>query len=245
MELTAPRAILLDLDDTILAFESLKEKCWSNVSETYSSSLGGVPPADFVQTVLKHSEWFWSDAARGREWRQDLSAARLKILAMAMKELGIYDEASCKNIASSYSKLRTEMIEPIPGAIDTLVTLKDKGIKTALITNGSSKSQRQKLERFDLEKHFDEILIEGEQGYGKPDERIYRKALSILEVEAGEAWMVGDNIVWDVLAPQKIGIRGVWVDYRKQGFRSRNGNRPFLSVHALPEIIGQLDQAKV
>ncbi len=245
MELTAPRAILLDLDDTILAFEALKEKCWNNVAVTYTSSLGGVPPADFVRTVLKHSEWFWSDAARGREWRQDLSAARLKILAMAMKGLGIFNEAACESIASTYSKMRTEMIEPIPGAIDTLVTLKGKGMRTALITNGSSESQRQKIERFGLEKHFDEILIEGEQGYGKPDERIYRKALSSLGVEAEESWMVGDNIVWDVLAPQKLGVRGVWVDYRKQGFRSRNGNRPFLSIHTLPEIIGHLDRAKI
>ena len=245
MELTTPKAILLDLDDTILAFESLKEKCWNDVAKIYISSLGGVPPDDFVQTVMKHSEWFWSDAARGREWRQDLSAARLKILARAMEELGIFDEVVSEKIASSYSKLRTEMIEPIPGAIDTLVTLKGKGIKTALITNGSSESQRQKIERFDLEKYFDEILIEGEQGYGKPDERIYRKALSSLRVEAEESWMVGDNIVWDVLAPQKIGVRGVWVDYRNQGFRSRNGNRPFLSIHNLPEIIGHLDRAKI
>ena len=49
-------------------------------------------------------------------------------------------------------------------------------------------------------------------GVGKPEEVVYRYALSKLRVKAEEAWMVGDNLEWDVLAPQRLGLRGVWVD---------------------------------
>ncbi len=241
MKLSSPRAILLDLDDTILAFESIKEKCWNIVAVDYSAQLGGIPPGEFVSTVMKCSEWFWSDAERGRAWRQDLGAARVEILGMAMGELGIYNEDTCRQIAGYYSRLRTEKIELIPGALDTVMAFRKSGIKTALITNGSSESQRQKIDRFGLGEHFDQILIEGENDFGKPDERIYRKALNGLGIEAEDAWMIGDNIVWDVLAPQKLGIKGIWVDYRNQGFKSRNGRRPFLRINSLPEILVHMD----
>lgn len=241
MKLATPKAILLDLDDTILAFESLKEECWSITADRYSSMLGGIAPGDFVSAVLKLSDWFWSDAERGKAWRQDIGAARIEILGMAMRELGIYREEACREIGDFYSNLRTEKIEPVPGAIDTVKKFRDNGIRTALITNGSSETQRQKIERFGLGEHFDQILIEGENGFGKPDERIYLKALHGLGIEAGDSWMIGDNIVWDVLAPQKLGIRGIWVDYRKQGFRSRNGRRPYFSIGSLPEILAHMD----
>ena len=40
---------------------------------------------------------------------------------------------------------------------------------------------------------------------------MYRLALEELDVEPHEAWMVGDSLEWDVEAPQKIGIKGIWV----------------------------------
>jgi hypothetical protein len=50
-----------------------------------------------------------------------------------------------------------------------------------LLTNGGSKGQRLKIDRFDLAPLFDAILIEGEVGFGKPDPRIYTKALEALD----------------------------------------------------------------
>jgi putative hydrolase of the HAD superfamily len=30
-------------------------------------------------------------------------------------------------------------------------------------------------------------------------------------VTAADAWMVGDNIEWDVAAPMRLGMRGIWI----------------------------------
>ena len=70
----------------------------------------------------------------------------------------------------------------------------EQGCRLALLTNGGSKGQRLKIDRFNLAMLFDVILIEGEVGFGKPDPRIYTKALAALDVPASEAWMIGDNL---------------------------------------------------
>lgn len=240
MKFISPKAIFLDLDDTILTFESIKIKCWSMVAEVFSNSLGNASPKDFVSNISKNSDRFWSDEGRNNKWRQNLKGARVEIVTITMKELGIYDENVCKKIAESYSKLRTDSITPIPGAIEAVKFLKNKGIKTALITNGSSKSQREKINRFGLERLFNSILIEGEIGFGKPDKRIYVKGLYELGVTPEETWMIGDNIIWDVTAPQKLGIKGIYVDYKGNGEIDVLSDKPFLTISSLYDIVSYL-----
>ncbi|WP_407655200.1 HAD hydrolase-like protein [Alicyclobacillus dauci] len=61
---------------------------------------------------------------------------------------------------------RTEAVYPIPGAIETVVEKRASGVKLALITNGATVPQREKIERFGLGERFDCVLIGGECGYG-------------------------------------------------------------------------------
>ncbi len=89
--------------------------------------------------------------------------------------------------------------------------LRDSGVKLALITSGDGTFQRRKIDGCELASFFHCILIEGEFGIGKPDERVYLHALDQLAVRPEETWMVGDSLEWDVAAPQRLGITGIWV----------------------------------
>lgn len=83
-----------------------------------------------------------------------------------------------RELADSYTALREEReetIAPFPGAIETLHRFRDKGVRPGL-TNGRAETQRAKVDRFGLDSLFDFVLIEGEFGVGKPDERVYLKA---------------------------------------------------------------------
>ena len=112
-------------------------------------------------------------------------------------------------MANAYALEREGTIQPFPGAIEALRHLRSQGVRLALITSGNAGVQRQKIDRFGLAPLFDCILIEGEIGVGKPDERVYLHALDQLQVKPEEAWMVGDNLEWDVAAPQRLGILGI------------------------------------
>ena len=54
------------------------------------------------------------------------------------------------------------------------------------------------------------ILLEGEAGVGKPEPEAYLRALDALQSRPNETWMVGDNLEWEVAAPQKLGIFAIW-----------------------------------
>src|SRR5215472_690229 len=79
-------------------------------------------------------------------------------------------------LADAYNALHDEELSLFPDAHETLDRLKELGIKLALITNGAAEPQRAKVVRFALEHRFDHIQIEGEHGFGKPEERAYKHA---------------------------------------------------------------------
>jgi putative hydrolase of the HAD superfamily len=131
--------------------------------------------------------------------------------------LGTPDGDLGSTIGNRYRDIREEGQELLPGALETLETLKTLDVRLALLTNGSAESQRGKVLRFGLEPFFDYLCIEGEFGCGKPDERVYQGALTALAAEPRDTWMVGDNLEWDVAAPMRLGITGIWFDRHAAG----------------------------
>ena len=69
------------------------------------------------------------------------------------------------------------------------------GVRLALITNGAAAPQRAKVVRFDLTHRFHHIQIEGEHGFGKPEERAYRHALQTLGVAPEDTWSQASSIL--------------------------------------------------
>lgn len=238
MKAEKPRAMMLDLDDTIVAFATLHGECWDRVIEEFATETGGVEKERLSARIQDESRKYWADPERARVSRQSMEEARRKIVREAFATLNLHGEELAYRIADRYSFVREEAIHPFPGAIDTIRRLRDNDIRLALVTNGSSASQRKKIERFGLSQLFDHILIEGELGFGKPDERIYLKALAALGTEANETWMLGDNPLWDVMGPQKLGIRGIWVNSRNSD--EKPYPEPFLTLRSLREIMDYL-----
>jgi HAD superfamily hydrolase (TIGR01549 family) len=96
-------------------------------------------------------------------------------------------------LADAYNALHDEELSLFPDAHETLDRLKELGVKLALITNGATEPQRAKVIRFALEHRFDHIQIEGEHGFGKPEERAYNHVMVSLGVRPHETWVVGDK----------------------------------------------------
>jgi putative hydrolase of the HAD superfamily len=231
-----PRAVLLDLDDTILDDSGHAARCWEEACTVHASKLDGLDPAKLVEAVHRVRTWYWSDAERHRVGRLDLLAAYREVVRMACEEVGLARSGAADEIAAHYRTRRDDEIRPFPDAVETVRWLRDGGCRLALLTNGAAGAQRSKIERFGLEHLFDTILIEGELGFGKPDPRVYERALADLDVEPRDAWMVGDNPEWDVAAPQRQGIFGIWVDRWERGVLSDASIVPDRVIRRLREL---------
>lgn len=232
-----PKAVLLDLDDTILAFDSVADMSWRIVLAKHEDRFVTSGLDTVFRSMKSSARLFWSDPVRHRAGRLDLTSARQVIISEALHNVGVTDDELTKCIAAEYDRVRTDAIHPILGAVETVEEMRENRVKLALITNGAATSQREKLNRFGLARLFDCILIEGEFGCGKPDERVYIKALSDLHVSAADAWMVGDNWEWEVATPQRLGMKGVWVNPQNAEIPNNGRVQPFRVVNSLAELM--------
>ena len=231
-----PRAILIDLDDTLLDDSSNVDACWTDVLAAAESRLSGVDLRRLRAAIDKQNSWFWSDPKRHRIGRLDLRRNTRAILEQVFAKLGIDDADLAREIAETYRDLRDERSTLFPGATDALGRLRAEGVRLGMMTNGAAAAQRAKIERFGLAAYFDHIVIEGEFGAGKPDRRVFDALLSALGAAPEDTWAVGDNLDFDVLAPMQLGLHGIWVDRRNAGLDGRPV-RAHRIVSAFTEIV--------
>jgi putative hydrolase of the HAD superfamily len=208
-----PRAILFDLDETIIDFGGNIDEAWREACEDAADRVRTLDAGVLYDEISATRDWFWADEDRHRKWRQDMRAASAEIARLALAGLGHEaDPQLARQIADHYRDLRDASYALYPGAVETLIRKRAEGCQLAMVTNGSSAAQREKIERFDLARHFEHIQIEGEHDYGKPDPRAYADTLQALGVAPAEAWFVGDHLEWDVIAPKRLGMFAVWVN---------------------------------
>jgi len=237
-----PRAILFDLDDTILQAHDRADAAWLVVCEELAAELQPLSPVQVAEAAGAFARHFWADADRHRRGRLQLAATRREIVmgsfaALAQAGHTVPSIEVARHLADRYSAYRDEHTRLFPDAHQVVDTLKGLGLLLALVTNGAGDAQRAKIERFDLARRFDHIQIEGEQGFGKPDERAYTHAMRSLGVEAREAWIVGDNLEWEVAAPQRLGIYAIWRDTTGKGLPLETTVRPDRIIRSLSELL--------
>ena len=235
MPLPKPKAILLDLDDTIIDLTTATENVWRVIGEQFAPQ-AGLSASAFAAAIAHTRAWFWEDAERHRKWRMKINEARGEIVRLALQHANVDAPQVPIAVSQMGESLLHEGLQPFPGAIETLRHFRAQGIPLALLTNGASAPQRRKIAQFKLEPFFDCILIEGEFGVGKPDERVYKHALQQLNVQPHEAWMVGDRLEWEVAAPQRVGLAGIWVDFKRSGLPANSPIQPNHIVQNIAEL---------
>jgi putative hydrolase of the HAD superfamily len=237
-----PRAILFDMDDTILVAFGPAQSQWRRVIASFADRLGPLAAEAIVAAIQESSRELWADPARHKHWRHRIGEARRRIVADAFAGLAACGQrvparSVCDALADAYNALHDAELELFPDAHETLDRLREHGVRLALVTNGAGEPQRAKVTRFALEARFDHIQIEGEHGFGKPEDRAYTHAMQMLGVGPADTWMVGDNLEWEIEAPQRLGIYAIWHDGYAAGLPPGCPTRPDRIILSLPELL--------
>ena len=156
------------MDDTILRYTITLESAWKEACEISAKDTKSFTAEELLHHINIAREWYWSDPDRHRIGRLNLLKARTSFITMALKKLG------CEIIDGT--------LDFFPDVEDTLQQLVIKDVKLALLTNGAGAAQQEKISRFRLNRYFNVRLIEGELGFGKPDQRFFKMALSKLKI---------------------------------------------------------------
>jgi putative hydrolase of the HAD superfamily len=235
-----PRAMLIDMDETILSAYGRPELAWNKVAAEFAGEFAPLLPQQVAAAIVDSARQFWASAEAA--WRLKLAEARHVVVRDGFAALAAAGQPALSTelairLADRFTAYREEEMFVFPGAHEAIDALKARGVKLALVTNGAADTQRAKVERFALTHRFDHIQIEGEHGFGKPDERAYRHAMQALGVTAPETWMIGDNLEWEIEVPQRLGIYAIWIDVHGEGLPAESTVRPDRIIRSLTELL--------
>jgi 2-haloacid dehalogenase len=130
-------------------------------------------------------------------------------------------------------------LDAYPDAADMLKALKSRGLRTAILSNGSPSMLDSAVRGAGLDKLLDMILSVEDVGIYKPSRRVYRLAMQKLVIhDAPSICYVSDN-TWDAQAAAQFGFQSVRVNRRGLKDEIIPG-RPACCVASLAEVVGVL-----
>ena len=113
-----PKALLIDLDDTLICYDGVSEESWS---EACTGVLDGPIAVDtLIAEINRYSNWFFGDPKRHRVGRNDLEETRRMIVREALKNLDMDNDRLGDEIGDRYSAIRDEKLFVFPGARQAL-----------------------------------------------------------------------------------------------------------------------------
>ena len=122
-----------------------------------------------------------------------------------------------------------------PETIDVLEALKGD-YKLAILSNGVSKSQHDKISNCKIDQYFDEIVVSGDIGINKPNKEIFDIMAERLNFKPEECVFVGDVFASDIIGAIRANMVPVWIVGDPERPSSYTGLR-ISNLSQLPEVI--------
>jgi 2-haloacid dehalogenase len=136
----------------------------------------------------------------------DFSQVIKEALEFTFDTFGLTDNALKNGLLDAYLNL-----ECYPEVKDTLSALKQRGLKTAILSNGSPAMLEAMINNSEIKHLIDLTLSVEEIGIYKPSPLVYQLAVERLGVEPKEISYQSSN-AWDVAGAASFGLRVVWIN---------------------------------
>lgn len=230
-----PRALLFDLDDTLIEEEPARDAALAATAR--SAGRPDLDPDGLATAVRRVARELWwahplHDFAYGigvaswealwarfegdapelaalRAWAPEYRAAAWR---GALRELGVDDRALAAKLAERFPIERRRIHRRYPDVEPALRALRDDGrFRLGLVTNGLSCLQREKLRGAGLEAWFDAVVAGGDVGSRKPAREVFDAVLGRLDSDPGDACMLGNNPETDIRGALDAGVDAILI----------------------------------
>lgn len=235
-------AVLFDLDDTLLDAASFLRSIVLTC-ERIAERAPHLDAKHLQEANAAAFQEYWPQIARA--WTHGIVSGRevtTETWRRTLQACGCADEELVLFARETHDRLAMESYRLYDDARGVLSTLQQANIRLGLVTNGAPDTQRSKLQALGIEPYFDAIVVSGELGMAKPDPRVFEAALEQLDVEAGTACHVGDNLHTDVAGANAAGLLSVWLN-RYGARRKTSEPEPWAEITTLSDLraVLQLD----
>ena len=189
------KAIIFDAYGTLFDVNSAAEKCKEKIGDKWEGF------ANYWRMTQLEYTWLRSLMKRHKDFWQITNDS----LDKSMKFFNI--ESSMKNeLLDLYKVLST-----FPEVKNTIIKLKEKNYKLAILSNGTPQLLSDLVKSNDLENMFDDIFSIEEAGIYKPSPKVYDLPVVKYKIQKNEIMFLSAN-TWDISGAGNYGYNPVWVN---------------------------------
>lgn len=226
--------VFWDVDDTLLDF-SYSQRC---ALERCFRSIGREITEEQIGLYVRINDEYWKRLERGEVTKEQLLTGRFFAL---FEKLGI-EGVDLGVFAGEYQTALGSVFSFLDDSLNICRDLRGK-VWQYVITNGVTRTQRNKLELSGLGEVMDGIFISEEIGSPKPHRAFFDYCLEhVEEKDRSRILIVGDSLTSDIKGGMEAGIPTCWYRRRGSGEDSALGAvcRPDHEISDLHKVYGIL-----
>ena len=189
------KAIIFDAYGTLFDVNSAAEKCKEKIGDKWEGF------ANYWRMTQLEYTWLRSLMERHKDFWQITNDSLDKSMKFFNIESSMKDE-----LLDLYKVLST-----FPEVKNTLIKLKEKNYKLAILSNGTPQLLSDLVKSNDLENMFDDIFSIEEAGIYKPSPKVYDLPVVKYKIQKNEIMFLSAN-TWDISGAGNYGYNPVWVN---------------------------------
>lgn len=225
--------ILWDLDQTLLDFNRAMNCAFRAVCERYKLYVDD----DIVARYAAINQSFWERLELGEISQKEVAIGRFRTLFQELKIGHVKSEEF--NIA--YQQELASVYFYVEGAKELVTTLRQKGYRQYIVTNGVAFTQESKVRRSGLDRLMDGVFISEHLRYPKPMKQYFDACFAALpQIKREECILVGDSLTSDMRGANNAGIAACWFNPDRKAKETEV--RTDYEIHHLEELLPILEQ---
>ncbi|MBL4614433.1 MAG: haloacid dehalogenase type II [Magnetovibrio sp.] len=214
-------ACVFDAYGTLLDVNCAAQRCHADLADKAQ------PLADLWRAKQLQYTWLSSLMGRHRDFYEVTGAA----LDFAMETLDLDDQALRAKLMALY-----EVLDAYAEVPELLGSLKQAGLKTAILSNGSPKMLATAVKAAGLGPSLNDVISIEDAGIYKPSPSVYQLAVDRLGVAKENICFVSSN-GWDASGAAAFGFQVAWVNRTGQ-VAEKLGFPPHVELSNLTKLAG-------
>lgn len=197
------KAVILDLDDTLYAFEPLHDEAMEQVCDYACKELG--------ITAQQFEEAYAFGKSETKRLLGDVASSHNRVLycQKALEYLGVSVVPMSLQMYDIYWGTILEKMRLRDGVREFLSRMHEHGVKVLICTDLTVHIQHRKIRTLGIEDDIDYLVTSEEAGREKPSLEIFTFCLTKLGLPAEEVCCIGDSPVRDVEGARAAGIHAI------------------------------------
>jgi putative hydrolase of the HAD superfamily len=129
------------------------------------------------------------------------------------------------------SRNRLRLYRDVKPVLDTL----RRRYRLAIVSDAQPCFALPEMKAMGIAGYFDPVTISAPYGYRKPDLRLFKKTLEVMDLTADEVICVGNDMYRDIYGATRMGIKTIFID-SNQGIKSHEDVVPDYVAHRFADL---------